>query len=75
MRNNIKSLRQEIRMSQTTLAREAKISRPYLSDIENGHVPSLIIASRIAGVLGKSIDDVFFAKMSYMVDKQPEEVS
>ncbi|ASL37136.1 helix-turn-helix transcriptional regulator [Lactiplantibacillus plantarum] len=70
MLNNVKALRQEKQMSQATLADMAKVSRPYLSDVENGKVvPSITIAKRLATALGESIENVFFSKMSYMVDR------
>jgi len=70
MMNNVKVLRQEQRMSQAELASVAKVSRPYLSYLENGKVvPSVTVANRLATVLGEPIENIFFSKMSYMVDK------
>lgn len=70
MANNVKVLRQEKHMSQVQLASKANISRPYLSDIENGKVvPSITTAKNIATALEDSIENIFFSKMSYMVDK------
>ncbi len=75
LKNNIKALRAEMNMSQSQLAGKARISRPYLSYIENGHAPSLSIAKQISSALGETVDFVFFTKMSYKVDNAPEEVS
>lgn len=74
MKNNIKALRAEMNMSQAQLADKACISRPYLSEIENGRTPSLSIAKQISSTLGATVDFVFFTKMSYRVDSDPEGV-
>lgn len=55
-RDNVKSLCAERGMV-AQLAKNAKISRPYLSDIMRGEsVPSLDVAINIARALGVAVD-------------------
>ena len=59
--NVIKNQRENKGVSQETLAMQAKISRPHLSDIENCKAhPSVEVAFRIAAALGCSIEALFF---------------
>lgn len=61
--NVIKKQRENKGVSQETLAMQAKISRPHLSDIENGKAqPSVEVAFRIAAALGCSIEALFFTR-------------
>ena len=61
MFNVIKKKRESKGVSQEALAMQAKISRPHLSDIENGKAqPSVEVAFRIAAALGCSIEAIFF---------------
>ena len=60
MRNNIRTLRDQKRLSQVALAKAAGITRPYLSDIERGvRVPGTDIALRISRELGQPVERVF----------------
>lgn len=60
MENNIKEVRNKANCSQMQIALKARISRPYLSDIENGKkTPSISTAFRIARALNCDINDLF----------------
>ncbi len=59
--NNIKACRAKENISQEELAKRAQISRPHLSNIENGEAqPTIDVAIRIADALGKKVSDIFF---------------
>lgn len=56
-------LREAKGLTQTQLAKKAKISRPLLANIERGYAnPSLKTADKIALALGSTIDEIFFAR-------------
>lgn len=59
--NRIKEFRKEQGIKQECLAKEAKISKGYLSHLEKGERknPSYIVMKNIANALGKSISEVF----------------
>lgn len=60
MKNNIKNLRQKLGIPQAELAKRLKISRSYMSNIEqNKKTPSMMLAARIAKELNCSLDDIF----------------
>ncbi|MFJ8529668.1 helix-turn-helix transcriptional regulator [Bacillus sp. NPDC094106] len=62
--NLLAQARKKIGMSQEKLAKEVKISRQYLSEIENGKKqPSVIIAIKIAKALNIKVEDIFFERM------------
>lgn len=62
--NLLAQTRKNIGMSQEKLAKEVKISRQYLSEIENEKKqPSVIIAIKIAKVLKIKVEDIFFERM------------
>ncbi|MDB1679535.1 MULTISPECIES: helix-turn-helix transcriptional regulator [Enterococcus] len=70
MSNLVRETRVSKGISQTRLAEMAKISRPYLADIEKGESnPSAQIAIAIARSLGTTVETIFLPKMSYMDDK------
>lgn len=57
--NRIKSIREEIKMTQTELAQLADISQPYLHDLENnrrGARPETL--ERIAAALGVTVEEL-----------------
>ena len=61
--NKIKDYRQAAHMSQEELAKRAEISRPHLSNIENGEAqPTIDVALRIADALGEPVSNIFFKK-------------
>lgn len=59
-KNKIKAFRRERRMKQNTLAQKVGVFQSEISEIENGkRKPSVYLALKIAGVLGKNINDIF----------------
>ncbi|WP_077621523.1 helix-turn-helix transcriptional regulator [Sediminibacillus massiliensis] len=59
-RSALVDARKKLGLSQEDLASKVGISRGYLSNVEAGKFgPSLKIASRIAKVLNKSVEDLF----------------
>lgn len=61
MKNNVRVIREYMGISQTKLAKMAQISRPGLSNLENGHKQaSLDTAWKIANALNVTVDDAFF---------------
>ena len=57
---HILELRQDRKMSQIVLAARAKLSKTYLSDLENGRrKPSAVILLRIADALQITVDELF----------------
>ncbi|MBJ8006248.1 helix-turn-helix domain-containing protein [Bacillus cereus] len=58
--NHVAKIRKQLNMSQDSLSKKAKVSRPYLSNIENLKVqPGVGAAIRIAKVLNKRVEDLF----------------
>ena len=58
--NHVAKIRKQLNMSQDLLSKKAKVSRPYLSNIENLKVqPHVGAAIRIAKVLNKRVEDLF----------------
>jgi len=58
--NKIKEYRRKKKMSQEELAKRAQLSRPHLSNIENGEAqPTIEVAMRIAEALGQKVDNIF----------------
>ncbi|HDR4614593.1 helix-turn-helix transcriptional regulator [Bacillus thuringiensis] len=61
--NHVAKIRKGLNMSQETLAKKAKVSRPYLSNVENLKVqPSVGAAIRISKALNKRVEDIFLDK-------------
>jgi putative transcriptional regulator len=60
MRNRLRVLRAERRLSQAQLAGQLEVSRQTVNAIETGkYDPSLALAFRIARLFGRSIEGVF----------------
>ena len=60
IRNGIRALRFEKKMTQEELALRVGVSRQTIMSIENGHTnPSVLLAFKIAKALGVAIADVF----------------
>lgn len=60
MKNTIRVLRAEQRMSQADLAQRVGVSRNSINSVENGKFdPSLPLAFRIAHVFGRTVEEVF----------------
>lgn len=63
VRNRIRMLRFEKRMTQEELAVRTGVSRQTIMSIENGHTnPSVLLAFKIARALDMPITDVFSAE-------------
>lgn len=61
MTNKVRQFRDELGMSQEELSMQVGITRPYLSNIETGNKkPSVFLALKIAKVLNKNVEDLFF---------------
>lgn len=59
-KNKIKAFRKEKRMKQITLAKMLGVFQSEISEIETGkRKPNVYLALKIAGILGKSIDELF----------------
>ncbi len=59
-KNKIKAFRREKRMKQNTLAQKVGVFQSEISAIETGkRKPSVYLALKIAGVLGKNINEIF----------------
>ena len=60
MKNRIKELRKEHRISQEELATAVNVTRQTIISLENGkYNPSLILAHDIAVYFGKTIEEIF----------------
>lgn len=60
MKNTIRVLRAEKRLSQAELAELVGVSRNSINSVENGKFdPSLPLAFRIAHVFGCTVEDIF----------------
>ena len=60
MKNIIKELRKEHRISQEELANAVRVTRQTIISLENGkYNASLLLAHEIAKYFGKSIEEVF----------------
>ena len=58
--NKVRRFRKLAGMTQDELAKKAGISRPFLSNVENGAaVPTVAKAVDIASALGKTVDEIF----------------
>jgi putative transcriptional regulator len=56
-------MREKQNLTQTQLAKKAKVSRPLIANIERGYAnPSLQSADRIARALNSTVDEIFFAR-------------
>jgi len=58
--NNLKDLRASASLTQAELASLVRVSRKTINTVENGvFVPSTILALRLAGALGVTVEDIF----------------
>ena len=59
--NLIKKIRSQMKISQATMAREAKIDVRYFQRIEKGdQIPTVYIALNIARLLHTTVEDLFY---------------
>ena len=60
MKNNIKKLRNELKISQKDLAESLKVSRQTINAIETGKFdPSLTLTIKITRFFNKSLEEIF----------------
>jgi len=60
MKNNIKKLRNELKISQKDLAESLNVSRQTINAIETGKFdPSLTLTIKITRFFNKSLDEIF----------------
>ena len=65
MKNNIKKLRNEMKISQKDLAQSLSVSRQTINAIETGKFdPSLTLSIKITRFFNKSLEEIF------IMDKQ-----
>ncbi len=64
MKNQIKTLRKERKMSQKELGQRAEVSRQTINAIENDkYDPTLVLAFRLAAILETNVDTLFESDM------------
>ena len=64
MKNRLEELRKERNIRQEELAAALKVSRQTIGSLENGRYnPSIILAFKIAGYFGMSIEEIFIYEM------------
>ena len=60
MKNNIKKLRNELKISQKDLAKSLNVSRQTINAIETGKFdPSLTLTIKITRFFNKSLEEIF----------------
>lgn len=60
MKNKIKELREQSKLTQQELGEKLSVSRQTIISLENGkYNPSIILAFKIANIFGKSIEEIF----------------
>lgn len=64
--NRVRERRQELRLSQTELARRAGVVRQTVNQIENveGYQATTVVCLRIAEALGQDVSDLFFEEVA-----------
>lgn len=61
MKNRIREIREEKGLTQEQLAKKSGVSRPFLSNIENGSaIPTMKTAIKISESLHKTLDELFY---------------
>ena len=59
MKNKIKELREEAKLTQQELGEKLTVSRQTIISLENGkYNPSIILAFKIANIFGRSIEEI-----------------
>ena len=60
MKNKIKELREEAKLTQQELGEKLTVSRQTIISLENGkYNPSIILAFKIANIFGRYIEEIF----------------
>ena len=66
MKNNIKKLRNEMKISQKDLAESLNVSRQTINAIETGKFdPSLKLTIKITRFFNKSLEEIFIMEKQY----------
>ena len=66
MKNNIKKLRNEMKISQKDLAKSLSVSRQTINAIETGKFdPSLKLTIKITRFFNKSLEEIFIMEKQY----------
>jgi len=61
MKNSIREMRTAAGLTQEELGRQAGVSRQTIISIEGGRYdPSLALALKLAGLLGSTVENLFF---------------
>lgn len=71
MKNILKEVREEKKMSQEELSRKSKVSRTIISELETGKTDVItnITLEKLATALNKKVTDIFFVE-NVQHDKQ-----
>lgn len=73
MENRIREFRQAQKLSQEDLARIAHVSRQTVNAIENDkYDPELLLAFKLAEILGTKVDDLFTFQLSHVKKKEED---
>ncbi|MGL4334216.1 MAG: helix-turn-helix transcriptional regulator [Lactococcus garvieae] len=73
MENRIREFRQAQKLSQEDLARIAHVSRQTVNAIENDKSdPELLLAFKLAEILGTKVDDLFTFQLSHVKKKEED---
>lgn len=73
MENRIREFRQAQKLSQEDLARIAHVSRQTVNSIENDkYDPELLLAFKLAEILGTKVDDLFTFQLSHVKKKEED---
>ena len=73
MENRIREFRQAQKPSQEDLARIAHVSRQTVNAIENDkYDPELLLAFKLAEILGTKVDDLFIFQLSHVKKKEED---
>ncbi|MCC5941818.1 MAG: helix-turn-helix transcriptional regulator [Balneolaceae bacterium] len=61
MKNNVRELRKQIKLTQAELASKLDVSRQTIHAIESGdYNPSTLLAIKLSNLFGKSVNEIFF---------------
>ena len=73
MENRIREFIQAQKLSQEDLARIAHVSRQTVNAIENDkYDPELLLAFKLAEILGTKVDDLFTFQLSHVKKKEED---
>ena len=73
MENRIREFRQAQKLSKEDLARIAHVSRQTVNAIENDkYDPELLLAFKLAEILGTKVDDLFTFQLSHVKKKEED---